>query len=332
MAYRGYGTRKKIFLQGHVLDDLVMYESEKKDKWRKNFRAMLSRFMSEALPNVRVEVLFKDVSQIVRTDENGLFRATFEFDEPLKESGWLPVKFRVADDFEDMEIELLQEKEVYVHDDSSAFGIISDIDDTILISHASQTFRKLRLVLTKNAHTRMPFDGVAEFYAALHRGCNQSCFNPIFYVSSSEWNLYDFLEDFCALNGIPKGPFLLQEYKQGLVDLISSGGGSHEHKLQKAKHLLAVFPNLKFILIGDSGQHDALLYGQLAEEFPDRVLGIYIRDVSGRRKDENVRTLSRKLKTKGVEMLLVENSAAAARHALKAGFISGPSFQLISST
>src|SRR5690606_25786914 len=109
----------------------------------------------------------------------------------------------------------------------SQLGIISDIDDTILISHSTSLIKKLRLMLLKNASTRLPFEGVAAFYRALHRGINSNCLNPLFYVSSSEWNLYDLLIDFCNHQHIPKGTFMLHDLKVGILKLFKSGRGKH---------------------------------------------------------------------------------------------------------
>ncbi|UII22538.1 App1 family protein [Fulvivirga ligni] len=320
IPYRGYGTPSQVFIRGHVLDDRILYESNKEDRKRKNFRAMISRYLSEAIPDVRVSIQLFGKEKIVTTDANGLFETTFEFSEPTTQTGWQCIFYKVLDKIVDEQKEIETEGEVYIQEPQSAFGIISDVDDTILISHATQTLRKLRLILTKNSKTRLPFTGVAAFYDALNTGVD-NIRNPIFYVSSSEWNLYDFLEDFCEVRNIPKGPFLLQELKTSLWKLVKSGGGTHNHKLEKIRHLFEVYSDLPFILIGDSGQRDSELYTKICEEFPGRVKAIYIRDVSKSRKEKKVLAMAEGLKQHGVEMLLVEDTAAAAKHAFENQYI-----------
>lgn len=299
----------------------MLYEATHQDKRRKNFKAMLSRYVSSPIPDVRVEINFFSHDHVVTTDEEGYFETKFEFKIPLLVNGWQKVKYKVLDKIVDEQEEMVVEGEVYIYEKGSSYGIISDVDDTILISHATKILRKLRLILTKNAKTRLPFTGVAAFYNALHAGKQKQITNPVFYVSSSEWNLYDFLEDFCEVRNIPKGPFLLQDLKTSLWELIRSGGGSHFHKLEKIRHLMEVFKDIPFILIGDSGQHDSLLYAEITREFPGRVKAIYIRDVSRSRKDEKVNNIAQGLKEHEVEMLLVSNTADAARHAFEKGFI-----------
>ena len=307
----------------------MLYEVNRYDKPKRNIRAMLSRYVSSPIPDIRVEVqLFKE-DKIVVTDENGYFEAIFEFEKPLEISGWHPVKYKVLDKIVEEQEELEIEDEVYIHNGKAAYGVISDVDDTILISHATKTLRKLRLILIKNAKTRLPFAGVAAFYQALHTGPDPLKFNPIFYVSSSEWNLYDFLVDFCTVRNITKGPFLLQDLKTSLWKLIKSGGGTHTHKLDKIRHLMKVFNDLPFILIGDSGQRDSLLYADITKEFPGRIKAIYIRDVSSTKKDIMVNKVAENLKKHGVEMLLVADTAKAARHAYDNGWITKEEFEKV---
>ncbi len=167
----------------------------------------------------------------------------------------------------------------------------------------------------------MPFAGVATFYRVLLAGTAAE--NPIFYVSSSEWNLYDFLEDFCKTQGIPKGPFLLQDLKTSLWKLLKSGGGTHMHKVEKIRHLLELFP-LNFILIGDSGQRDAFLYAQVIKEYPGRIQVAYIRDVSKNKRDEEILKIADDIHE--VDLVLVKDSLHAAEHAHSMGWLSYEQF------
>ena len=101
--------------------------------------------------------------------------------------------------------------------------------------------------------------------------------NPIFYVSSSPWNLYEHLDEFLALHRIPAGPLLLRDW--GLSRHGFAPGGGHSHKLDKIRGVLETFERLPFILIGDSGQEDAEHYRTIVREFPGRIRCVYIRNV-----------------------------------------------------
>jgi phosphatidate phosphatase APP1 len=201
------------------------------------------------------------------------------------------------------------------------FMVISDVDDTFLISHSTRILKKVRLMLFKNAITRLPFPGVVEFYQALQVGGREKTFNPIFYVSSSERNLYDLLYAFCEYHEIPKGPLLLRDMQTSLRKLIFAGGGDHLHKLKKIRSLLRVFPDIPVILIGDSGQRDPEIYLNVVKENPGRVKGIYIRNIGRKRKLENVRQIAHELEKMNVDMILASDTAEAAHHAAEHGFI-----------
>nr|WP_246351064.1 App1 family protein [Deinobacterium chartae] len=172
----------------------------------------------------------------------------------------------------------------------------------------------LRLVLLHNAYTRLPFEGVASFYAALERGTGEAP-NPIFYVSSSPWNLYDLLEDFLEHQGIPAGPLLLKDWS--LWNLKAHTG----HKLGYIRRLLEAYPRLPFVLIGDSGERDPEIYLEAVRKHPGRFRAVYIRDVVGGVRAEVVRKIAAEVEAMGVPMLLVSDTVEAARHAESLGLI-----------
>ena len=133
--------------------------------------------------------------------------------------------------------------------------------------------------MTKSSSSRQPVEGVVEFYGALYKSAiNQ--LNPFFYVSSSEWNLYDFLIRFMDHKDFPKGVLQLKEIKDSWKDFLRSGYGSHDHKRIKIERILAQYPEQKFILIGDNGQQDAEIYLSVARAFKSQIKAIYIRAAS----------------------------------------------------
>nr|WP_161501642.1 App1 family protein [Rhodopirellula sp. SM50] len=151
-------------------------------------------------------------------------------------------------------------------------SVISDIDDTI--KHSQVTDRS---ELLQNTFTRAfrAVDGMPELYADL-----ADVGVAFHYVSGSPWQLYPPLEAFFSDQGFPSGTFHLKHFR--LTD--SSGLGllssQRETKLAAIVPLLDSFPDRRFILLGDSGEHDPEIYGQLAREYPDQIAGIFIRNVT----------------------------------------------------
>jgi len=193
--------------------------------------------------------------------------------------------------------------------------VISDLDDTVVRSSATNVLKMSWIVVRNNAHTRLPFEGVAAFYRALQRGANGHASNPIFYVSSSPWNIYDMLVDFLNVHGVPHGPLFLKDWSLGVL-------GKHRgYKMGVIRRLLSTYENLPFVLIGDSGEEDPEIYLQAVREHPGRIKGIYIREVTSVERDAEVRAIAQEARKSGTQMVAVADTAAAADHAASIGLI-----------
>jgi phosphatidate phosphatase APP1 len=142
------------------------------------------------------------------------------------------------------------------------------------------------------------------------------------YVSRSPWSLYEVLDEFFNLHGIPVGPILfLREW--GLSLHRPFPRRAKDHKLTLIRHMLSLYRNLPFILIGDSSQRDPEIYAQLVREHPGRVLAIYIRHVSrSPERTHAIEALAREVIKAGSSLLLAADSFAMAAHAAERGFIS----------
>ena len=208
--------------------------------------------------------------------------------------------------------------EVLVPPLDAEYGIISDIDDTVVQTSATDVLAMSRKVFLHNARTRLPFAGVSEFYKALQLGRNGKRNNPFFYVSSSPWNMYDLLKDFLDLNQIPEGPLLLRDF--GLQDNKFISSGHMGHKFKEIENILLTYPLLNFVLIGDSGQEDPKIYREVVKKYPGRILAIYIRDVQLAEREKIAMDISTELK-EHVELVIVDNTVEAAEHAAKTGLI-----------
>lgn len=318
--YRGFGTEKKLRVWGRVLEDEGIHEATDRDSIWKNLLASYRRFESDEVPGVRVRARYAGAEQVALTDEEGYFDLYLEPTEELPADRlWHEVDVELLDDVQPGRGPVQAKAPVLVPPVEAAFGVISDVDDTILKTDATNLMAMARLTFLRNAHTRLPFEGVAAFYRALEKGPGGDGANPIFFVSSSPWNLFDFLADFCDLHGIPRGPLLLRDLGLDRNKFIKAG--HHTHKLAQIEHVLATYPDLPFVLIGDSGQEDPEIYQQVIKDFPGRVRVAYIRDVSVDERDAIVRKIAEGLGTPDVEMVLTADSAEAAEHAADVGLI-----------
>jgi phosphatidate phosphatase APP1 len=321
VTYRSYGTPTRLYVKGRVLVNKGITRAEDNDTLWENLLNMYRRFESDEIPNALVELNLQGQRHEIVTDVEGYFTINIEPKVPLElEDIWHPIDIKLIEAPVKFEGEVSEPAYVLVPPPDAEYGIISDIDDTIVRTGATSLLETGRNVLLNNAHTRIPFHGVSQFYRSLQLGRNGKRNNPFFYVSSSPWNTYDLLYHFLELNEIPQGPLLLRDFGIDEKKFLSSDHMSHKYK--EIENILLTYPTLNFILIGDSGQQDAPIYKQVVQNHPGRIMAIYIRDVNIEARTKAVTTIADELKASGeVEMVLVKDTAAAAEHAADRGFI-----------
>ena len=317
VAYRGFGNAERCTLSGRVLTYREPPDSDPDTLWH-TLQTSYRRFETDEVPGVRIVARLPaglspggDASELEGTsDQEGYF--TLDFATPEGVDGTtLSVTLSLPE-----HDDAVQDgpAEVILPGADARFGVISDIDDTLLVTQATSLLKMMRLTLLESSESRVAFPGVAAFYEALHDGTN-----PFFYVSSSPWNLYEFLQDFMRLKGIVSGPLLLRDF--GLDEDKFIAGPHLEHKLEQIRRVMDRFPTLPFVLVGDSGQHDPEVYSRIVEAYPGRVLAVYIRDVSDAVRDRAVQDIAARLAGQDVDMLLVPDMLAAARHAASRGWL-----------
>jgi phosphatidate phosphatase APP1 len=331
VPYRGHGTAEVVFLKGRVLEASGVTRSREDDPAWRNAYDTARRFMSDEVPGARVRAGLRGAVVETVADDEGFFDVRFDLAEgarvPDQETAWHPVEVELLGPFARGQEGARGEGIALVPGAGAEFGVISDLDDTVIYSRAAYPLRMAWLLLSQNVHKRLPFPGVADFYHALQRGiAGEELRNPIFYVSSSPWNIYDLIEDFLDVHGVPAGPIFLKDWSP------TNLGRHTEHKMGLIRTLFSTYPELPFILIGDSGQKDPEIYAQAVREHPGRVRAVYIRDVTDRERDHAVRAIAGELRSEGVEMVLTHDTSAAAEHAVSAGFMTTGSAREVQDT
>jgi phosphatidate phosphatase APP1 len=319
-VYRGYGSHERAYLHGRALAKPKHSTGTAEDPAWRNLLNTYRRARSNPIAYAEVRVDFAGASQLLTADDEGFF------------SGWLdiPGSRSRSHGWNDGSVELVSPSlasagitaaaQVLIPPVDASFGVISDLDDTVIQSRVTNFMQAARTVMFGNALTRLPFEGVAEFYHALNRGRDSGAENPLFYVSSSPWNLYDVIEDFLAVQGIPHGPLLLRDWDFSPRALTSHR--HHAHKGEAIREIMDTYPSLPFILIGDSGQQDPEIYHQIVDAYPKRVIAVYIRDVVRTpEREQAIAGLADEVASAGSSLLLVHDTRAAAVHAAERGWI-----------
>ena len=316
MPYRGYANSKRIYLKGRVLEDENIFKG-KTDSQIQNIINTFKRLETDEIPNADVRITCANQSFECQTDEEGFFILDRKWKAPTKKStnNWLDVKVELLFPTKKNNKRITAKGEIYLPSKNADYGIITDIDDTILQTHVTSLFklRMLYVTIFKNAHQRLPMEGMVKLFKNFVKGENGKRENPIFYLSHSPWNIYDLLEEFLRIQKFPKGPLLLRDYG------ITPSGNFSNHKNSSIAHILKTYPKLPFILLGDSADEDADFYIEVAKRFPNQIKAIYIRQT---RNTKNARRIKKLIqKNTDVPAILIYSSTDIQDHGLENGIL-----------
>ncbi len=318
LPYFGFGNADRIWVKGRVLDERDFRQQSGHDSPWSNMVALYHRLESDQVAGAPVRAWFQGASYDTVTDGGGYFSFEIAARQALA-GGRHPVELELSGSAGADGAPLGATAEVVVPPPTARFGIISDIDDTVLWTNVTNKLNMALMLARSNAHTRKPFKGVAAFYRALVDGAGGNEGNPVFYVSSSPWHLFGPLVEFLRVQGVPVGPLLLRELR--LRELLQATE-QRNHKLDKIELIMGFHPDMQFVLIGDSGERDPEIYAELVRRHPQSVRVIYIRNVDpDPSRIEALDRLTEEVAATGTQLILAPDSVFAAAHAAAEGLI-----------
>ncbi len=303
-------------------------------------RTMLSQFASREVPDLPVTLEFTPESgdKIVmtgRTDQEGFVHFEVELDAWARPetSQWnvVALKWDNADGPQCVEGHVLAPAQ------ESNLGVISDIDDTIIETGITGSFRKImrnwRRVLAQMPEDRLHVPGVDVFYGSLGGGAvlpvpskasktvPALTQRPFFYVSSSPWNLFSYLVAFKKNRGLPIGPVMLRDWAFDRETLGSEGHG--KHKRGAIEKILAAYPDMRFALMGDDSQGDLTAYGDVVASHPGRIAAVFIRTIGEAMSPEEIVAKSQ-IEAAGVGLWLGNDYSTGEDFLRKSGLAKDP--------
>ncbi|QIL39755.1 DUF2183 domain-containing protein [Pedobacter sp. HDW13] len=315
-VYHGYGHAHNLVVYGHVFKRKAKTRQVYSNNIVVNIVHLLKLFILKPYAFVDVRLQFFDQTIYNKTERDGFFKFEWKAEREIP-AGWHHVKVEAVD--ANGKVLNAGEGKVYVPH-LTQYAFISDVDDTVMVSHSATIGRRLRELFIKNPHTRKTFPDAASHYQQLalsHTEAQQP--NPFFYVSSSEWNLYDYLLETFKFNKLPDGAFLLNTLKKW-KDLIRTGKTGHEAKLLRVMRILDAFPNQKFVFFGDNSQQDPEIYTAIVEKYPENIEAVYIRNIRPEKELDTLQLLKR-VEDKNVKTCLFNNSKQAIEHSKLIGLI-----------
>ena len=315
-VYRGYGHTGSLVVSGHVFKKMPYTPVAENKGLMPNFVRLLQLFFVKPLAEAKVQLRFygQVIAGVTRFD--GFFRFEWQSEREL-EAGWHEVMIDYIDSAGN--VATTGQGRVFVPH-ITQYAFISDIDDTVLKSYSATVVRRLFELLVRPPSGRRIFVEAAAHYRLLSRAhTTDDMLNPLFYVSSSEWNLYDYLRQIFKRNELPDGVFVLNRIKRW-YQLFATGKTGHEGKLEHISRILKTFPRQQFVLIGDNSQKDPDIYKTVADSHPGQVYAVYIRDVREAKSTYTQHILT-ELAARGIETCLFDHSTEAVIHGKAIGLI-----------
>lgn len=315
MAYRGFGNTQKMLVQGHVFRGMTQIKPTKK-KSLKNLVNLIKMYLVRTVDEATVTLHLPDGNIEAATNDNGYFE--FELEDHQLPVGWHTFKISLNETLVEGQEKVEAITEVLITDKAD-YGIISDVDDTLLVSNITNPLKNAYLLITRSSEGRRPFEGTVDFYQQLNCG-RGDVHNPFFFVSSAEWNFYEYFKSFMDFHEVPKGILQLRELKDHWTDFLNTDFKNHQHKTEKIDRILRFYPDSAFVLIGDNGQQDINIYKEIVSRFPNRIKAVYIRMVNPKRKARIEEKFTEAV-FEGIPTLQFEHSAEAEKHASELGLI-----------
>ncbi len=316
--YTGFGNGNNFVLYGHALSLSPLQRKSYRQFFLFNAVALLRLFMVKPLKNSTVKLLWENEELITTTENDGFFKFEWTVLQQLP-AGTYSVKALLIKKGTTNKILANSEANIVVPAQTN-YNFISDIDDTFLISHSGNLRKRLFVLLTENAHSRIPFDGAVKHYRFLHAASvDNPSTNAFFYVSSSEWNLYGYIKEFIQQQKLPDGVFLLNHIKT-FSKLFSTGQNNHNEKFTRIVKIIEMYPLQKFILLGDDSQKDIDIYSAIVEHFPQNIYCIYIRMLHKLPKSLVIEK-QKFIEKKGIHFLYFPHSEVAIEHSKSIGLM-----------
>ncbi|MHA7276244.1 App1 family protein [Arthrobacter sp. HLT1-21] len=268
IPYTGYGSGTWIRVLARVVlanpDEMTPISGGEVLKTIKEGIRGWRNFTSAPVRHAKVTVEVDGETHEVTADRGGIIDA--RIDAHLA-PGWHTIALRSADG-------TIAESPVRVVEDGTTFGVVSDIDDTVMVTALPRPFLAAWNTFVLDEHARAATPGMA---VLLERITRQVPGAPVLYLSTGAWNVAPALTRFLSRNLYPAGPKLLTDWGPTPDRWFRSGP---EHKRSSLKRLAAEFPDIKWLLIGDNGQHDEEIYADFAEHYPQNVRAIAIRQLT----------------------------------------------------
>ncbi len=278
ISYSAISNGKVTLLRGQISWSSVKELSFEDYSWHTTFRRLLAMYRASSLSNTVVELYFDKEKITATTDASGFFSIEVAYEKTQAKLSQINLsdgqKVSIMENLYSLEIRLIEHKTI----------IITDIDDTILHSNIRNPFLKFRTLMFTRVEKRKAVEDMKAIITAF-----TNAGGTVFYLSNSEQNLYPLIRRFLTFNKFPTGPLFLKRMRNLSTIFVDQQFIEKElHKLTNLEKIFRLFPDCKFILLGDNTQHDLPIYLKTARKFPQNIRYIIIRRVHEKSQDQRM--------------------------------------------
>lgn len=311
-----YGNEKDVYIRGRVVKDDNVDQVKPFDGAFNNFIRSINLLTNEDIEGVKVKIYFNGKKIRAVTDDLGIFSVK------VNDLGKIQTGYNeVTAELERGQVRFISNRaygQITVKDSQKTdFAIVSDIDDTIQKSYVTDKFKAAQTLLFNNYMTQKAFPGVSELYQALDKNNDGIVNGDVYYISGSPVQISQRIENFLSYNGFPFGSIDLKRI--GFSKNVDNPVQQMDYKLEKLRILFDTYPNKKFILFGDNGEKDPEIYREISRKYPNKVIAIYINNVTGDNKNS----------VRYNQVLLTDSAIEAANDLLNNGFIKNTDLEII---
>jgi phosphatidate phosphatase APP1 len=269
VIYPAFTAANSAVIEGRVVERKKNDTPNSADGKRRNMRRAWELMINDERKNYPVVVRFAGREWRVTTDSEGYFRAEVDGFDALA-AGWYIVTAQTESG--------LGESRVLKVPSDSTHGVISDVDDTVLVTNVNSKRRMLANTLLYNSMQRKVVPGIVEFYRSLASANPEADRTPIVFLSASPRQLHTSIEAYLDHNDFPRGVLITKRVtddrtSEPLTDQV-------RYKTAKIESILATLPHVRFTLVGDDGEYDPEIYADIQTRFPDRIASVWIRRVN----------------------------------------------------
>jgi phosphatidate phosphatase APP1 len=270
MLYDAWGSADRVEIDGRVIERESSSQSKESDAWWRNLLRNVRIIKNSDREGVAFALKIGENDVRAASGAEGYFQISSTLAKPLT-AGWHVTAAQGLQQADTGEGRLL------MIPTRNTFGVISDIDDTVVVSEVLDKSKLIANTFLNNPLQRKTFPGTAGFYKKLLAQNPELGAAPMFYLSASPRQLAENIAEFLAHNDFPKGVVITKQVNGDNRDPLLD---QQKYKIGKIEKIFKSLPWVRFTLVGDDGERDPETYHEIQQRYPARVVAVYIRKVN----------------------------------------------------